>query len=1292
MIPKLRLLSFFIGALALIFAGVGVQTAYAAPVRMIINEFYRGGNLETGDEWVEILLVEDLTDTQLNTFFIGDSTAATASKFTGFQFTNMGTIATNFPKGTIIVVGGTTALTQDTSYNPGGGDWNILLTIGGGFFTEVSTPVGNTADFAGTDVVYVDTNGTTGDTTISSDGFAVNYDSTPGTLGANSNVTIAVPGNNTGAVLNSDLAGATTPANWTVGVLVGGLTQGQPNGGTNTTYINSLRTPVDTAPSVLSTTPTNTATGVLIGSTITIDFSELVDVSAGGVTLECPVPTTVTFTGLPANDVDPLVLTPSSSLPYGTVCTVTVIAANVTDNDGTPDNMASNYAFTFTTEALVDTTPPTVTSTIPTNTATGVLIGSTITINFSELVDIIAGGVTVECPVATPITFTGLPANDVSSLVLTPSSSLPYGTVCTITVLAGNVTDNATTPNSMASNYTFTFTTESAIVITRIHDVQGNGNASPIAGATVTVEAIVIGDYQGPSASELQGFFLQEEDADVDADPATSEGIFIFCSACPTNVAVGDRVRVTGTVSEFFNMTQITATTAGSVVIQTSSNPMPTATTIDLPVTAPDINAFYEQFEGMLVTFSDALTVSEYFELARFGQIILYEGGRPYQFTHTNLPSVAGYTTHLDTLARHEVILDDLNNTQNAPLPAGVFYHPQTGGFGTGTQGINYFRGGDTVSNLTGILHWSWAGFGADAWRIRPVPYAVPTFAPVNTRPAAPTVTGDVLVASFNVLNYFTTIDTTTSNSVGNCGPSATLDCRGADSANELTQQTDKLVDALSAIDADIFGFMEIENSNNSTTLAAVVTALNTVVGAGTYDYINTGFVGTDAITTAFIYKPAIVQPVGGFLTDGDPVHDRPPLAVLFEVVEVGNPSFGEQFYVVVNHFKSKSSSAGLPGDADAGDGQGQSNATRVLQATRLLTWIGTTLTADPDVLIIGDLNSNRLEDPIRTLETGGFTNLVHTFGGATAYSYVFDGQLGYLDHALANASLLPFVTGTTEWHINADEVPVFDYNNYVDDGAGESSFEAKPTGNNLYEANAFRTSDHDPVIIGLAFPQPAPIVTNVVNIANSLASTNPVAPAVINVTVGTIDVTFSMQVQSGSAGVDDADNLDNYIVLAEGSVAGFQTTGTNACVTGVNAGDTEIIPTGITHNTGTYTTTLTFATPLNVGKYSLIVCGSTSIVNLFGTPLNNGVDVQYYFDIVISNNNGGGNNGGGNNNGGTTPVLTQDQLAEAVKAMPATGETPLWADTLRTGLVIGIIALFTLGLGFIILRRRTAR
>jgi hypothetical protein len=331
--------------------------------------------------------------------------------------------------------------------------------------------------------------------------------------------------------------------------------------------------------------------------------------------------------------------------------------------------------------------------------------------------------------------------------------------------------------------------------ITRIHDVQGNGATTPIPGTTVTIEGIVTGNFQG--TGKLSGFFLQEEDADADADPATSEGIFVFCNSCPTTVAEGQKVKATGTVSEFFNMTQITASTAGSVVIINAGNNLAQVTpvTIDLPIVGV-VDDYYEAREGMRVTFVDPLTVAEHFELGRYGQIELYEGGRPRQFTEMSAPSPAGYTSHLDNLNRRRVILDDDNNTQNAYLNQTdgsqfIYYPRANGGFSVGTQGTDFFRAGDLVNGLTGVLHWSFAGqTGTDAWRIRPTNATPATFTVANTRPSTPpAVGGAIKAASVNLLNYFTTIDATSSSNSGPCGPDGLQDCRGADSNAELIRQ-----------------------------------------------------------------------------------------------------------------------------------------------------------------------------------------------------------------------------------------------------------------------------------------------------------------------------------------------------------------------------------------------------------------------------------------------------------------------------------------------------------------------
>ena len=109
------------------------------------------------------------------------------------------------------------------------------------------------------------------------------------------------------------------------------------------------------------------------------------------------------------------------------------------------------------------------------------------------------------------------------------------------------------------------------------------------------------------------------------------------------------------------------------------------------------------------------------------------------------------------------------------------------------------------------------------------------------------------------------------------------------------------------------------------------------------------------------------------------------------------------------------------------------------------------------DFLVIGDLNAYIAEDPITALKNAGFTNLVESSGGPNAYSYVWDGQAGALDHALASATLVPQVAETVEWHINADEPAFHDYN--VTQTRDPAFFDPDVP---------YRASDHDPVIVGL--------------------------------------------------------------------------------------------------------------------------------------------------------------------------------------------------------------------------------
>ena len=574
----------------------------------------------------------------------------------------------------------------------------------------------------------------------------------------------------------------------------------------------------------------------------------------------------------------------------------------------------------------------------------------------------------------------------------------------------------------------------------KIHDVQGSGGDSPLVGERVIVEGIVVGDFE--TFDRLAGFFVQEEDTDADADASTSEGVFVF-NASNNSVSVGDLVRVEGTVEERFGNTQLTGSVSVGVV--SSGNALPSAESVKLPLAASDA---LEAFEGMLANLPQTLSILEYFNYDRYGEIVV-GSERQFQPTAVFEPGSLEAAALAEANALDRITIDDGRGDQN-PDPA---IHP---GNGDEFTLQNRFRGGDTIAGITGPIY-----FDFGLYRVVPTEFG--DFAEANPRPDGPTdVGGDVKVAAFNALNYFLTVDDGRNDI---CGPDRNMECRGADSETERLRQRAKLLSALEGLDADVVGLVEVENTPGVEPLADLVAGLNDGLGAGTYEYIAAGdesVVGTDAIKVGVIYKPGVVTPIGDTAILDDPSFldprslgdDKNRAALAQSFVE--NAS-GEVFSVTVNHLKSKGSGCGA-GDDDPL--QGSCNLTRTLSAQRLLDWIETSPTgvADDDFLIIGDLNSYDKEDPIGELTAGGFTDLVGAYGGEFAYSYLFDGQLGYLDYAMSSSSMTSQVTGATVWHVNADEPDLIDY---------DTSFK-RDAQDALYEPNAFRSSDHDPVLVGL--------------------------------------------------------------------------------------------------------------------------------------------------------------------------------------------------------------------------------
>lgn len=579
---------------------------------------------------------------------------------------------------------------------------------------------------------------------------------------------------------------------------------------------------------------------------------------------------------------------------------------------------------------------------------------------------------------------------------------------------------------------------------TFIHAIQGVTESTPLLGSIQVIEGVVAGDTQ----DGMGGFYLQEEAADQDADPLTSEGIFVFDSDGDPALQVGQIVRVQGEIGELTgtgsSLTQIsklqnTAVCAGTEVI------------VALPLTLPiSPVAALEAYEGMLVTLPMTLTVTEHFNLGRFGEVALSAGGRLPNPTNVITPGAAANALAAEN-NRRRILLDDASSVQNPdpiryPLPE--------------LTALNTLRVGDSLESLTGVLD---ERFGF--YRVQPS--GPLTFTQSNPRQAAPaTVGGELQVASFNVLNYFLTLD----NGQPRCGPAQDMDCRGANTPTEFERQRAKILQAITAIDPEIAGLLEMENTSGVEPLADLVGGLNQIAGSDVYTYVDTGPLGTDAIRVGMIYKPAAVTPLGDFAVLDSSVDanfidtlNRPSLAQSFRAAD------GEVFTVVVNHLKSKGSSC--RGDPDRDDGQGNCNGVRTAAATALVTWLAgdPTGSGDADTLIIGDLNSYAKEDPIRAIESGGYTNLIARFvPAAEAYSYIFNGESGYLDHALGSSPLTAQVTDVTIWHINADEPRVLDYN---------VEFKSTAQVAELFNADPYRSSDHDPVIVGLALGEAAHVL-----------------------------------------------------------------------------------------------------------------------------------------------------------------------------------------------------------------------
>ncbi|MDG4768603.1 ExeM/NucH family extracellular endonuclease [Solwaraspora sp. WMMD406] len=576
--------------------------------------------------------------------------------------------------------------------------------------------------------------------------------------------------------------------------------------------------------------------------------------------------------------------------------------------------------------------------------------------------------------------------------------------------------------------------------------VQGTGDSTPLAGTAVTVEGIVTADHR---VGGYNGVYLQTPgsggDRPVTAGTA-SDALFVYLTSNPANhpaVALGDRVRVSGTASEYFGLTQVSIAGRADVQICDRDNPLPAPVPLTLPLAADA----RESVESMLVAPVGAYAVSEVYNTNRYGEVVLTAGDAPAPIP-TDL-AVPGSSEALQIAADNQlmrILVDDGRTTNLASAGLAPPY----------LSAAQPLRVGDSVETFGASV----LSYGFDEWRLQPaLPVSADTpaaerttFKVTNPRTAAPEpVGGDVRVASFNVLNYFVHFGG---------------DARGAADEAALAKQEAKIVSAITALDAHVVGLQEIENSvrfaptDPEKALKRLVAALNAVDGADTWDYVRSpadlpGAAQQDVISNAIIFKPGVVTPAGPSRSIDDETvwfNAREPIAQTFTAGDY-------TFTVVVNHFKSKSASGSPTGDnADAGDGQGAYNGDRTRQAAALDAFVDGLVTdsGSEDVLLLGDFNSYTQEDPMQVLYGADYVNLNDT-GRST---YVFGGESGSLDHALASPSLAARVTGADVWQINAVESYAFQYDGF-------------PA---LFDPGPYRASDHNPMIIGLDTGDAGPV------------------------------------------------------------------------------------------------------------------------------------------------------------------------------------------------------------------------
>ncbi|MFC3385454.1 ExeM/NucH family extracellular endonuclease [Couchioplanes azureus] len=769
----------------------------------------------------------------------------------------------------------------------------------------------------------------------------------------------------------------------------------------------------------------------------------------------------------------------TSNAPEGTAATGNSIVLSYQRASGGADT--DNNATDFTTAAPTPqnssdggtTTPASVTVTNPgtQNATTGTEI--------TPLTLKATGG-------STPYTWTavdlpaGLTISDAGVVSGTPTTA---GT--------SKVTVTATDSAGESGSATFDFQVGAPPAVVTIAQVQGTDtDTSPYAGRAVTTEGVVTATY--PTGG-FNGFFVETGGAGGDdATPGASDAVFVFGSQSAAQVAVGDSVRVTGKVTEFQGLTEIT----GPVVTKLDT-PLPAVRPAALPWAQLTTDAQKEAHEGELLAPQGTFTVTDNYDANYHGSFTLAAGDKPlHQPTDVGRAGSAEAHAAVADNAARTITLDDASTTNYStsansgrPLPWLTPDNPVS-------------VGSKVTFHQPVVLDYRFS-----LWNFQPTAQvtgdgsAVATFSDMRGGKQQPAALGGTgRLATFNVQNYFPmTGERYVGAGLGTCtyyndragnhitvnrcsGPDNSPGPRGAADAASFARQQSKIVTGINRLGASIVLLEEVENSvkfgePRDTALAGLVDALNAAAGSAVWAYVPSPAAEQlpplsqqDVIRTAFIYKKAEIAPVGSSVvltTESDPGEPfsiaRQPMAQGFKKAGAGD---NDAFLVVANHWKSKSPGTPLyPGDEEdkssPAANQGAFNETRVREAEAVITFAAQT--ADTlrtnRIFLLGDFNAYTHEDPMEKLYAAGYTDLGSTFA-PDDHTYMYNGLAGSLDHVLASPAAKAMVTGVDVWEINAQEAVAFNYSRY--------NYNATLLFNG---DDPFAASDHNPEIVGLNLP-----------------------------------------------------------------------------------------------------------------------------------------------------------------------------------------------------------------------------